>query len=119
MPAKKNAPEPQRIPIRLPRADLMAFGKALKGAFSSAMLGDVTLVFNQGVLSINSAWGSTTFSYAGEFNGIVLVKASAFKTLITAHTKTKNTSPWITGAIDREIGEFSLANAGVKAKFPV
>ena len=117
MPAKKKAPEPQRIPIRLPWADLMAFGKALKNSFSANMLGDVTLVFTKGMLSINSEWGGTTMNYEGDFDGVVVVKGGAFKTLIGAHTKSNPAAPWIVGGVDRELGEFALANAGVKARF--
>lgn len=117
MPAKKNISEPQRIPIRLPRAHLLAFGKALKNSFNANMLGDVTLVFTKGMLSINSEWGGTTMNYEGAFDGVVVVKGGAFKTLIGAHTKSKSNSPWIAGGVDSELGEFALANAGVKARF--
>jgi len=95
----------------------MAFGKALKDSFSASMLGEVVLVFNNGVLSITAQWGGTTMNYEGSFNGVVIVKGGAFKSLIRAHTRTSDSTVWIAGLIDRELGEFSLANSGVKAKF--
>ncbi len=95
----------------------MAFGKALKNSFSASMLGEVTLVFTRGVLSITSQWGGTTMNYEGAFNGVVVVKGGAFKSLIRAHTQSSTSSTWVAGLLDREFGEFSLANVGVKAKF--
>ena len=106
-----------RIPIRLPRQEWLAFGKTLKGAFTPALQGDATLVFNQGVLSVNTAWGGTTMSYEDGYDGILTIKASDFRRLVTAHTRQKSELPWIRGAIDPVLGEFSLAFAGVKARF--
>lgn len=106
-----------RIPIRIPRAEWLAFGKSLKNAFSASMLGDVTLVFMNGVLSVNTSYGGTTLACEGEFNGVVIVKAGAFKKLITTHLKKKSDAPWIVGAVDLELGELSLWSGGVKAKF--
>lgn len=57
-------------------------------------------------------------NYEGDFDGVVVVKGGAFKTLIGAHTKSNPKAPWIAGGVDRELGEFALANAGVKARFP-
>jgi hypothetical protein len=103
--------------IRLPRGDLLSFGKALKNSFSGEMLGDVTLMFNNGILSIGSGCGGTSMAYAGEFNGTAIIRGGAFKTLVGAHTKFDPKAAWIPGVIDPSLAEIRLKHAGVKARF--
>jgi hypothetical protein len=106
-----------RIPIRLPRAELLGFGKGLKDSFTRDMVGDVTLVFGPGVLHISSELGGTKMPYEGTFIGTLVLKESGFRSLISAHVKQKSSSPWINGAIDRDMHQLCLAMAGARARF--
>jgi hypothetical protein len=106
-----------RIPIRLPRDELLAFGRGLKDSFTRDMVGDVTLVFSPGLLKISSYWGETEMPYEGTFSGTLILKESAFRSLISAHVKQKTSNPWINGAIDPNLHELSLAMAGARATF--
>ena len=51
--------------------------------------------------------------------GTIFVKEVGFRSLVNAHAKEITANPWISGIIDLELGELSLARAGVKARIVV
>lgn len=111
--------EPQaiRIPVRLPRADWLACGKALRNGFSASMLEEVTLEFSGGQLTISTRWGGTVMPYEGNYEGAFILRGGAYQQLVSSNTKGHTSEPWIKGKVDLELKEFALGNAGVKCKF--
>ena len=107
----------ERIPIRLPRADIMTCGKALRNTFTASQLEDVTLEFMNRQLTISSKWGGTIMPYEGKFEGTLVLRGGNFRKLISANTRSANKGVWIDGKVDKTLKEFALGNAGVKCNF--
>jgi hypothetical protein len=110
-------PQSGRIPIRLPRADVMACGKALQKTFSASQLEDVTLEFMSGQLTISSKWGGTIMPYEGDFEGTLVLHGGNFRKLISANTRSVNKGAWIECRVDMVLKEYAMGNAGVKCRF--
>jgi hypothetical protein len=110
-------PQSGRIPVRLPRADVMACGKALQRTFTASQLEDVTLEFINHELTISSKWGGTILPYEGDFEGTLVLHGGNFRKLISANTRSENKGVWIECRVDKKLKEFAMGNAGVKCRF--
>lgn len=103
--------------MRLPRADVMACGKALQRTFTASQLEDVTLEFINHELTISSKWGGTVMPYEGDFEGTLVLHGGNFRKLISANTRSENKSVWIECRVDKALKEFAMGKAGVKCRF--
>ena len=105
-------PSKDHIPFRIPRAEFLAFGKALR--VGGILLGDVTLEFTRDSLTIECEKGGTTMRCEGELCGRMLMREKSFLRLVSSHTRDGSKSEWITGFADLKLRELSLSKAGVK-----
>lgn len=105
-------PSKDRIPFKIPRAEFLAFGKALR--VGRILLGDVMLEFTRDSLTIECEKGGTTMRCESELCGRVLMREKSFLRLVSSHTRDGSKSEWITGFADLKLRELSLCNAGVK-----
>jgi hypothetical protein len=113
------ADDATHISLLLPRSEFLSFGKTLKKGFHRQMIGEVTFVFEPGKLTVSSEAGGTTMQCETRFTGTIFIKEVGFRSLVNAHAKEITANPWINGIIDLELGELSLARAGVKARIVV
>ena len=105
-------PSKDQIRFRIPRAEFLAFGKAIR--VGGIMLGDVMLEFTRDSLTIECEKGGTTMRCEGELCGRVLMREKSFLRLVSSHTRDGSKDKWINGFADLNLCQLSLSNAGVK-----
>ena len=116
MASTPDSPPSPRIPLKLPLAEMLQFGKTMKQSGVMAGRSQITFQFRDGNVTVSSDDGGTVMRYDGRYHGTLQMAASSFKQFITSYRHTDKSRPWIHAEIDVPNGYFYIEHTRCKVK---
>ena len=116
MSSAPDSPPSARIPLKLPLAEMLQFGKTMKQSGVMASRSQISFEFRSGNVTVSYDDGGTVMRYEGTYQGILRMAASSFKQFISTYHRTDKNRPWIHAGIDVPAGYFYLEHTRCKVK---
>ncbi len=100
--------------LLLPRQEFMAWLIAI-ASNKFAGVGEITMTFQMGNLTLNCEWGETSMNYEGKFNGVVVFRSQTLFALVRRYASKQKLSTPLRAIVDVTEAKFILEAVSAKA----